>query len=156
MSFFSKKPKLLKPGTPAPDFAVQDHAGKTVRLADLRGKRVLLWFYPKADTPGCTIEGKGLRDRASQLAGDQLILGVSFDTVKDNCAFAEKFGFPYRLLCDTKREIGLAYGACTSADARHPERITYVIDKDGVIEWAEKVTDIEAHVHAAIAHLSDA
>ena len=156
MMFFSKKPKLLKPGTPAPDFAVNDHTGALVKLADLRGKRILLWFYPKADTPGCTIEGKGLRDRATHLSDDQIILGVSFDSVQDNCAFAEKYGFPYRLLCDTTRALGVAYGACTSADAKHPERITYVIDKNGAIEWAEKVTDIEAHIHAAMAHLSDA
>ena len=154
--FFKKKPKLLKVGTPAPDFTLKDHTGATVTLSELRGKRVLLWFYPKADTRGCTIEGKSFRDRAAQLPDDQIILGISFDTVQDNCSFAEKFGFPYRLLCDTTKSVGIAYGACANADAEYPERITYVIERDGMIEWAEKVTDIEAHVHAAIAHLSDA
>jgi peroxiredoxin Q/BCP len=81
---------------------------------------------------------------------------VSFDSVGDNCAFAEKFEFPYQLLCDTDRSMGLAYGACKQADAEYPDRITYVIAADGTIEWAEKVTDIDAHIQAALAHLSDA
>lgn len=101
------------------------------------------------------MQGKGLRDRVPQLADDQLIVGVSFDAVADNCAFAQKYEFPYQLLCDTERSMGLAYGACAAADAEYPERITYVIGKDGTIEWAEKVADIEAHIHAALAHLSD-
>lgn len=82
-------------------------------------------------------------------------MGVSFDSVGDNCAFAEKFEFPYQLLCDTERSMGLAYGACTSADAEYADRIAYVIDKDGKIEWAEKVSDIEAHIQTALAQLSD-
>lgn len=155
MLFFKKKPKLLQPGTPAPAFEVKDHHGNLVRSGDLRGKRVLLWFFPKADTPGCTLEGQGFRDHAGQLGDGQVIYGVSFDTVEDNRAFAQKCGFPYALLCDTDRSLGLAYGACASKDARYPERITYVVDEHGTIEWAEKVGDIPAHVHAAIAHLTD-
>ena len=84
------------------------------------------------------------------------MLGVSFDTEAENKAFAEKFDFSYPLLCDTSRAMGMAYGACVKADAKYPERITYVIDADGTIDYAEKVSDIEAHVHAAIAHLNDA
>lgn len=156
MIFFKKKAKLLEPGTPAPDFQVQDHHGESLRKADLAGRRVLMWFYPKADTRGCTIEGKGFCAGAAELADDLVVLGVSFDTVAENRAFAEKYAFPYRLLCDTDRTLSLAYGATVSAKAKYPDRISYVIDRDGMIEWAEKVSDIEAHVPAALARLKGA
>jgi len=156
MMFFKKKAKMLKLGAPAPAFALQDHNGKTVTSASLAGKRVLLWFYPKADTPGCTAEGQGFCARMPELSDGMVVLGVSFDGVDDNRAFAEKHAFPFGLLCDTDRAMSMAYGAAASAKDEYPERITYVIDADGDIEWAEKVGDIEAHVHAAIAHLRDA
>ena len=81
---------------------------------------------------------------------------MSFDTVEENRAFAEKFDFPYPLLCDPSREMGMAYGACKDASAKYADRIAYIIDADGNIEHAEKVTDIEAHVDAAVARLADA
>lgn len=155
MIFFKKKPKLLKVGTPAPDFSVQDHEGNSVRLSDFEGQRVLIYFYPKADTPGCTIETQGFCAKKGDLAEGLVILGVSFDDAAANKAFAEKFDVNFPLLCDTTRAMGIAYGAATRADAEYPERITYVIGRDGVIEYAEKVTDIEAHIHAAAAHLMD-
>src|SRR5262245_17794857 len=123
-------PRMLAVGSEAPDFRVQAHDGRTIALRDLRGKKVVLWFYPKADTPGCTIEGKSLC--AQQPAFDALgtmILGVSFDAAPANKAFADKFGFGYSLLCDTDRKIGMAYGACDSPGAGHAKRITYVIDE---------------------------
>src|SRR6267154_2333424 len=97
---------MLAVGSKAPAFRVKDHLGREVSLADLAGKNVILWFYPKADTPGCTIEGCGYRD----LSGDfekknAVILGVSFDTIEENAAFAAKMQFPYRLLCDTGRAM---------------------------------------------------
>ncbi len=82
-----------------------------------------------------------------------MILGVSFDAPEANRKFRDQHGFPFPLLCDTTREMGLAYGACTSRKAWFPERITYVIDKDGRIEYAEKVTDIARHVEQATAQL---
>jgi len=84
-----------------------------------------------------------------------VILGVSCDTVEENKAFAEKFDFNYPLLCDTTRAMSMAYGAATKPDAKYPDRITYIIDADGKIEHAEKVGDIEAHIHAAAARLAD-
>lgn len=81
---------------------------------------------------------------------------MSFDTVAENKAFADKHGFPYPLLCDTSRAMGVAYRAARDAGAEHPERVTYIIDADGRIEHAEKVKDIEAHVDAAVARLMDA
>jgi peroxiredoxin Q/BCP len=139
-------PKMLDPGTPAPDFRVQTHDGRTISLADLRGSKVVLWFYPKADTPGCTVEGKGLCTQ--QAAFDSLgavILGVSFDAAPANKAFAEKFGFQYPLLCDTDRRIGMAYGACDSPSAGHARRISYVIDESGTIRHALANVDPATH-----------
>ena len=74
-----------------------------------------------------------------------MILGASFDSVQENAAFAKKFDFPYRLLCDTKRQIGMAYGACDSADAGSAKRISYVIGPDGMIRHAFPKVDARKH-----------
>lgn len=148
-------PKLLGAGTPAPDFRVQAHDGRMVSLADLRGKKVILWFYPKADTPGCTVEGKGLcNERARFAARGAVILGVSFDDPAANKAFAEKFGFPYALLCDTERKLAMAYGACDSPDAKHARRITYVIDETGTIRHVLPKVDPATHAEEVLALVS--
>src|SRR3954468_12058835 len=126
---------ILKEGEQAPDFTVKAHTGNTVKLSEQRGKKVLLWFYPMADTPGCTIEGQGLRDRAPQFDTKNVtIFGVSFDDVEANRKFAEKFSFPYLLLCDTDKQIGLAYGAADDASTQTAARIAYLIDETGKIE----------------------
>ena len=79
-----------------------------------------------------------------------MILGVSFDTVEDNAAFAAKFGFPFPLLCDTKREIGLAYGACTAPDDEYAKRISYIIGPDGRIAHAFPKVDPKKHPEEAL------
>ena len=81
------------------------------------------------------------------------IVGVSFDSVEENCAFAEKFNFNYALLSDTTREMSVAYGAAKDVYAKYPERITYIVE-GGRIVYAKKVSDIEAHVEEAIAELA--
>ena len=152
---FWTKRKLLPVGSPAPDFTVQDHLDRTVRLADLRGRRVILYWYPKADTPGCTKEACGFRDRHAQIAGAGLIYGVSFDSPKSNKAFVDKFKLPFPLLCDTTRAMSIAYGAAGRFSV-FPDRITYVIAADGTIETAEKVGNIGTHVETAVARLRKA
>lgn len=133
---------MLVVGTLAPDFTVKTHKGDTVSLKDFKGKKVILWFYPKADTPGCTAEGCGFRDRISQFKEKNTeVLGVSFDSVDENKAFATKFAFPFSLLCDTDKKIGLAYGACKNQDDKYPARIGYVIGGDGKILIAEPSVD---------------
>lgn len=125
---------MLNVGDKAPSFSVLDHTGKTRTLAEFKGKNVVLWFYPKADTPGCTAEGCAFRDRQSQFHDkNSVMLGVSFDSVEENAAFARKFGFEFPLLCDTDRSIGMAYGACSAPADKHAKRIAYVIDGDGKI-----------------------
>jgi len=119
---------MLNVGDTAPEFTVKDHNGKTVKLSDFADRKVVLWFYPKADTPGCTAEGCAFRDRQRLFADkNAVMLGVSFDTVAENAAFAKKFGFEFPLLCDTDRSIGMHYGACTSATDQYAKRIGYVI-----------------------------
>lgn len=148
-------PPLLEPGATAPEFRARAHDGSTVALSDLRGNKIVLWFYPKADTPGCTIEGKGFCSSHPRFAArGAVVLGVSFDDEAANRAFAEKFGFPYRLLCDTDRSIGMAYRACSDHGAKHARRITYVIDAQGRILHAIENVDPATHIDEVIALLS--
>ena len=133
---------MLTEGTAAPQFSVKSDDGKTVSLKDFLGKTIILWFYPKADTPGCTAEGCGFRDRMSQFTKkNAVVLGVSFDTVEENQAFKKKFGFPFPLLCDTERQIGVAYGACKDKTAKNATRIGYIIDPAGKIKRAYSSVD---------------
>jgi thioredoxin-dependent peroxiredoxin len=126
---------VLNVGDTAPPFSVLDHTGKNLTLESFLGKKVILWFYPKADTPGCTAEGCAFRDRQEDFhAKNAVLLGVSFDTPKENAAFAKKYGFEFPLLCDTSKSIGVAYGACASASDTYAKRIAYVIDEKGIVE----------------------
>lgn len=125
----------LFPGDPAPAWSALDQHGKTVSSAQLAGRRYVLWFYPKASTPGCTLQGCGFRDhfRDYQAQGIE-VLGISFDGVDAIRAFAEAQGFPFRLLSDPDRTIGLAFGACTTREANYADRVTFVVGPDGRIE----------------------
>ena len=148
--FDKAQPGLLKVGDSAPDFTLKDQDNQTARLSDYKGKRVILWFYPRADTPGCTAEGKGFRDRYEKVKGNGEIVGVSVDPPDMNKAFAQKYQFPFRLLSDPSRQMCVAYKACGDTNAKYAERVTYIIDANGKIEHAEKVSDIAAHVDDAV------
>jgi thioredoxin-dependent peroxiredoxin len=148
------EPHMLNPGDEAPDFEAKDHKGNTVRLHDLRGKRVVLWFYPKADTPGCTAEGCSFRDLGNEYAAkNAAILGVSFDTCEENEKFAQKFHFTFPLLCDTDRKIGLAYGAAEKPSDEYARRIAYVIDENGKIAQAHPKVDAKTYPAEQLATL---
>jgi thioredoxin-dependent peroxiredoxin len=137
---------MLQPGTKAPAFSVNDHNGNSINLKDCLGKKIVLWFYPKADTPGCTVEGQGFRDDFKKFEEKGIqIFGVSLDNEKDNKAFAEKFSFPYPLLCDVNKDIALAYHAIKSADDQHAARISYVIGEDGKILESIESVDTKNH-----------
>jgi len=137
---------MLQEGAQAPDFSVNDHNGNRVSLQDFKGKKLVLWFYPKADTPGCTIEGKGFRDDYEKFKEkNTAVLGVSLDNEADNKAFAEKFSFPYPLLCDVDRSLSLAYHAVGSAEEGYAKRISYVIDETGKITSAIAEVDTKTH-----------
>jgi peroxiredoxin Q/BCP len=143
-------------GSPAPAFRLSDHTGTERTLEGYRGKRVVLWFFPKADTPGCTLEGCGFRDRsAGYAAKGAAILGISFDSVEANRAFAEKHGFVFPLLCDTSGAVGRAYGVAPPGQT-FPRRATFVIGPTGVIEQVIPQVDPKSHPDALLATLPDA
>lgn len=122
---------MLEPGSKAPDFALQDDQGNTRKLTEFTGRTLVLWFFPKADTPGCTIEGKGFRDlKADFESRNVVILGVSFDSVEDQRAFREKCDFPYELLSDADKQLAIACGAADDESAKNPKRVTVVIGPD--------------------------
>jgi thioredoxin-dependent peroxiredoxin len=125
---------LLKVGDPFPAWSLVDQAGKTVASSDLAGKKYLVWFYPKAMTPGCTAEGNGLRDKYADLqkAGVE-VLGVSFDEPLDNAHFVAAQQFPFRLLSDTDRKLATVVGAADSPQQPVARRISYLVGADGKV-----------------------
>ncbi len=131
---------MLNVGDKAPDFTLLDQDGNTVSLADFRGKKVLLWFYPKASTPGCTAEGCNIRDHHAQFQSANVqVLGMSKDSVKRQKNFATQQEFPYPLLSDESGTTVEAYGAWGPKKFMGREfdgilRISYVIDESGNIE----------------------
>lgn len=147
-------PAKFARGAAAPEFEATDEAGATHRLADHRGQHVLLWFYPKAGTPGCTAQGCGLRDAFAQVEQRGVaVFGVSVDDAAANAAWKQEHGLPFPLLCDTDRKLGLAYGACEAADARAHRRIAVLIDGDGkVVQFWSKV-DPKTFAASALAAL---
>ena len=100
----------LKAGDPAPDFALEDQDGKTVNLADFRGRKVLVYFFPRADTPGCTTQSCGLRDVAGEI-GDTAIVGISPDTPAAQKKFDTKYGLGFTLLADEDHAVAEAFGS---------------------------------------------
>lgn len=125
---------MLKVGEQAPDFTATAQDGKTVRLRELSGKRVVLFFFPKAFTSGCTIETRQFRDHYSELAAlGAEVLGVSMDTVALQCEFASREGVPFPMIGDPSRGIGRSYQVLWPL-LNVARRITYVIGPDGRIE----------------------
>jgi peroxiredoxin Q/BCP len=135
-------PELLPVGAPAPNFTAAAHDGQKVELAKLKGKEVVLYFYPKDDTPGCTKEACDLRDSWSKLQkAGVIVFGVSTQDNTSHKAFAEKYKLPFPLLPDDKGEIAAKYKVpVVDGKAR---RITYLIGKDGKVKhvWP-KVTPV--------------
>ena len=131
---------MLRKGDQAPDFTLPDQNGDPVTLSKLRGKTVVLYFYPKADTPGCTAQACGVRDhRADYAQADAVVLGVSPDPVKDVAKFDQKYGLGFPLLADQGHEVAEQYGVWVekSMYGRNfmgNERTTFVIGPDGVIQ----------------------
>ena len=147
---------MLKDGDPAPDFTLTADDGGQLALSSLRGRRVLLWFFPEADTPGCSLEGRGLRDHREYFDQSAIeVIGVSFDSVADNAAFARRYKFGFKLLSDTTHEVALAYGACESLKARYPERISFLIDAGGRIERVYDKVDPRDHAAQVLAGVLD-
>jgi thioredoxin-dependent peroxiredoxin len=131
---------MLNVGDKAPEFSLIDQNGSTVKLTDFRGGKVLIWFYPKASTPGCTVEGCNIRDHQSEFTQNEIcIIGISKDSVKRQKNFATKHAFEYPLLSDESGETIEAFGAWGPKKFMGREyegilRSSFLIDEDGIIE----------------------
>jgi thioredoxin-dependent peroxiredoxin len=124
-------------GKPAPDFAMKDQNGKTHRLADYKGKTVVLAFYPKDDTPGCTAQMCGLRNALPQFKEKNVVvLGVSVQDTASKKAFAEKYGLTFPVLADTEKSVAKAYGVLGANGVA--ERVTFVIGADGTLQNVDR------------------
>ena len=142
----------LKVGDKAPDFTVNDQDGNPVKLSSLKGKKVVLYFYPRDMTPGCTAEACNLRDNyRTMLKRGYEILGVSTDSEKSHKKFIEKEKLPFRLLADTEKAIHNAYGTWIEKSMYGRKymgtaRVTFVIDEKGHIEDIIEKVDTKNHV----------
>ena len=151
----------LKEGDKAPDFTSVDGQGKTVRLKDLRGKKVVLYFYPKDDTPGCTKEACSFRDSFAKFKKRGIeVLGVSFDSEARHNKFAEKYDLPFRLLADTDRAISEGYG--TYGEKKFMGRtymgilrMTFLIDEKGKIKKIFSKVKPEDHAEEVLAAFNE-
>jgi thioredoxin-dependent peroxiredoxin len=130
---------MVQPGDQAPDFELPDQNGDPVKLSDLRGQTVVLYFYPRADTPGCTVQACGVRDRrANYKAAGARVLGVSPDPVEDVKKFAEKFDLDFTLLADADHAVADAYGTWVEKSMYGKkywgaQRATFIVDPEGKI-----------------------
>ena len=142
---------MLKVEDNAPDFTLSDQDENLVSLADFRGKKVVLWFYPKASTPGWTIEGKGFRDEFQKFEEKNVqILGCSADPPKKQKKFCEKKNFPYPLLSDESHEMLKDYGVWGKKKFMGREymgisRVTYIIDENGIVEKVYEKVSVKSH-----------
>ncbi len=140
----------LKIGSKAPAFSAKDENGNIVKLTDLKGKKVVLYFYPKDMTPGCTAESCNLRDNYSTLINGFEVLGVSTDTEKSHQKFITKERLPFRLLADTDKKLHEAYGTWVEKSMYGRKymgtaRVTFVINEAGIIEDIIDKVDTKNH-----------
>ncbi len=142
---------ILKEGDKAPDFKALDQNGKEVKLSDFKGKKLILYFYPKDDTPGCTKEACNLRDNHKDLLDKGFaVLGVSPDDTTSHQKFIKKYELPFSLLADTDKKILTAYGAWGEKNmygkiTEGVLRSTFVIDENGIIVKVFKKVQTEEH-----------
>lgn len=134
-------------GTAAPDFSLPDQNGKQRSLSDWRGKWVVLYFYPKDDTPGCTEEACTFRDDLEQLSAmDAQVVGISIDTSESHKAFADKYHLPFPLLADAKADVAAKYGALSDwLVIKLAKRYTFLINPNGRIVKAYLSVDTSRH-----------
>jgi len=152
---------IIDTGTEAPDFELPNQDGETVKLADLRGKWVVLYFYPKADTPGCTTQACSIRDRTSEY--EELgaeVIGVSPDEPKELRKFADKYDLPFTLVGDTDHSVADAYGTWVEKSMYGRKywgnaRATFLIDPDGVVRHIIPKVSPKTHDDQVLSALRD-
>ncbi len=147
---------MVQAGDPAPLFDLEDTTGGKVRLADLRGRRVVVYFYPKDDTPGCTREACDFRDASRDFAAaGVVVIGISPDTTASHRVFRDKHGLNFHLLADPDRQAIEAYGVWREKTLYGKkrmgvERSTFLIDQAGQIQVAMRAVKVDDHVAAVL------
>ena len=150
---------MVEEGTAAPDFELTSDAGEPVRLSALRGRPVVLYFYPKDDTPGCTKQACGLRDVYGEIEErGATVLGVSPDTEDSHVKFRSKYGLPFTLLADPEHEVAELYGVWVEKTSfgrtsKGIKRSTFVIDADGKVASAMIGVSPDGHAEKVLAAL---
>ena len=130
---------LLQVGDKAPEFTLQNSEGENISLSDFSGKQIVLWFFPKANTPGWSIQGQGFRDEFKNFTDKNIeVIGVSADSIKKQKKFCDKYEFPFNMLCDEGHTMLESYGVWGLKKFMGREymgisRITYIIDSNGYI-----------------------
>jgi thioredoxin-dependent peroxiredoxin len=156
----SDQPDWIEEGQAAPDFVLRSDEGKEVRLSALRGQPVVLYFYPKDDTPGCTREACSFRDRKADLAAHgAAVLGVSPDDVASHGKFRDKYSLNFPLLADADHQVALAYGAWREKNmygkkSMGIQRSTFLIDAAGKVRKVWKRVEVDGHDEAVLAALA--
>ena len=149
----------MKIGDPAPDIALQTDSGASLKLSRLRGKKVVLFFYPRANTPGCTIEACEFRDTSKQFTRKgAVVIGISPDTVQSQAGFKSKFDLPYDLLADVDKSAAQAFGVWREKNMYGKKvmgivRSTFVIDEKGKIAKIYDKVTAKGHAEAVLAAL---
>ncbi len=142
---------MLKVGDRAPEFTAVTDAGQPVSLKDFRGKKVVLYFYPNDDTPGCTKEACNFRDNHNAvLAGGAVVLGVSTDSVDSHMKFKRKYNLPFPLVSDPDQKIVSAYGVWQEKTVRS----TFIIDEDGKLSHIFPGVKVDGHVDEVLTALT--
>jgi len=139
---------MIAAGDTAPDFTAPNQDGTPFRLSSLRGSPVVLYFYPKADTPGCTIESKGFRDVHAEFAAKKVrIVGVSVDDCPAQKAFAQKYGLPFPLVADSSKAVATAFGVLGPRGSAR--RVTFLIDPNGKVLEVVDASSPDPHLERA-------
>jgi peroxiredoxin Q/BCP len=152
---------MVEEGKQAPDFALTSDSGETVKLSDLRGKPVVLYFYPKDDTPGCTAQACGIRDDYGDFEErGAVVLGVSPDDESSHVKFKEKYGLPFTLLADPSHEVSEEYGVWKEKNYGGKtymgvERSTFLIDSKGTVAKVMRRVKPDTHAADVLAALPD-
>ena len=150
---------MLEVGEKAPDFSLPDQNGNDVSLSDFSGKKVVLWFFPKASTPGWTIEGQGFRDELNNFKKKNIVvLAMSADSTKKQKNFCDKESFNFPMLSDENKSILKDYGAWGTKKMYGREyegiyRYTYVINEKGFVEKAYEKVSVKTHAKDVLAEL---
>jgi len=150
---------MVEEGKPAPDFELKSDSGETIRLSDFRGKPVVVYFYPKDDTPGCTAQACGIRDNFDAFGKrGAVVLGISPDDESSHVKFKEKYGLPFTLLADPDHEISERYGVWGERKLYGKtymgvERSTFLVDSEGNVSHVMRRVKPDTHVDQVLAAL---